>query len=88
MKEIRGRFHPSPRRKTSPSIDVTPDADALIAAALLHSSSGKTMSRCKAAAKEMGEDERARFIASTFRLMRGHDAVLREFENVRCVFEG
>ncbi|MCY3823804.1 MAG: FAD-dependent thymidylate synthase [Nitrospinae bacterium] len=68
-------------------IDVTPDADALIAAALLHSSSGKTMSRCKAAAREMSGEERARFIASTFRLMRGHDAVLREFENVRCVFE-
>ncbi len=68
-------------------IDATPDADALIAAALLHSSSGKTMSRCKAAARDMSEDERTRFIASTFRLMRGHDAVLREFENVRCVFE-
>ncbi|MCE2452532.1 MAG: FAD-dependent thymidylate synthase [Nitrospinae bacterium] len=61
-------------------IDVTPDADALIAAALLHSSSGKTMPHCKAAAREMSESERARFIAST-------DAVLREFENVRCVFE-
>ena len=68
-------------------IDATPDADALIAAALLHSSSGETMSRCKAAAQKMNEDERTRFIASTFRLMRGHDAVLREFENVRCVFE-
>ena len=68
-------------------IDATPDADALIAAALLHSSSGKTMARCKAAAREMDAEERARFIASTFKLMRGHDAVLREFENVRCVFE-
>ena len=68
-------------------IDVTPDADALVTAALLHSSSGKTMAHCKAAAQEMSENERARFIASTFRLMRGHDAVLREFENVRCVFE-
>ena len=68
-------------------VDATPDADALVAAALLHSSSGEAMSRCQAAARGMNEEERARFIASTFRLMRGHDAVLREFENVRCVFE-
>lgn len=68
-------------------VDATPDADALVAAALLHSSSGEAMSRCHAAARGMNEEERARFIASTFRLMRGHDAVLREFENVRCVFE-
>ena len=68
-------------------IDVTPDADALIAAALLHSSSGEPMSRCQAATREMSEDECSRFIASTFKFMRGHDAVLREFENVRCVFE-
>ena len=78
---------PIAREKEVSLIDVTPDADALVAAALLHSSSGKTMACCKAAAMEMSEEERARFIASTFRLMRGHDAVLREFENVRCVFE-
>ncbi len=68
-------------------VDATPDADALVIAALLHSSSGKTMARCKAAARNMSVEERTRFIASTFRHMRGHDAVLREFENVRCVFE-
>ncbi len=78
---------PIAREKDVSLVDATPDADALIAAALLHSSSGETMSRCKAAAQKMSEDERARFIASTFRFMRGHDAVLREFENVRCVFE-
>ena len=78
---------PIAREKDVSLIDATPDADALIAAALLHSSSGETMSRCKAAARKMNEEERTRFIASTFRLMRGHDAVLREFENVRCVFE-
>ena len=35
----------------------------------------------------MGEEERSRFIAETFRYMKGHDSVLREFENVRCVFD-
>ena len=68
-------------------IDATPEADALIAGALLHSSSLRSMGECLAAARRMTEEERSRFIASTFRHMKGHDPVLREFENVRCVFE-
>ncbi len=68
-------------------VDYTPNADALVTAALIHSSSGKPMSRCQATAQSMNEEERKRFIASTFRFMGGHDSVLREFENVRCVFE-
>lgn len=68
-------------------VDATPDADRLVAAALLHAASGEPMGRCRAAAWRMDADALARFIASTFRHMRGHDSVLREFENVRCVFE-
>ncbi len=68
-------------------VDATPDADALIAAALLHSSSSRPIEECRSAARAMGEEERTRFIAETFRYMKGHDSILREFENVRCVFE-
>lgn len=68
-------------------IDVTPDADILTTAALLHSSSTRPMAECRSAARAMGEEERSRFIAETFRFMKPHDSVLREFENVRCVFE-
>ncbi|MEE9275430.1 MAG: FAD-dependent thymidylate synthase, partial [bacterium] len=68
-------------------VDATPEADVLTTAALLHSSSLRSMAECRAAAREMGEEARARFIADTFRHMKGHDPVLREFENVRCVFE-
>lgn len=68
-------------------VDATPEADALIAAALLHSSSRRPMGECLAAARSMGEEERQRFMASTFRHMKSFDPVLREFENAHCVFE-
>ncbi|MBI3127980.1 MAG: FAD-dependent thymidylate synthase [Candidatus Tectomicrobia bacterium] len=68
-------------------VDATPEADALIAAALLHSGSRRPMGECLAAARAMGDEERRRFMASTFRHMKSFDPVLREFENARCVFE-
>ena len=45
------------------------------------------MAECRSAARAMGDEERTRFIAETFRHMKARDSVLREFENVRCVFE-
>ena len=45
------------------------------------------MAECRSAARAMGDEERTHFIAETFRYMKPHDSVLREFENVRCVFE-
>jgi flavin-dependent thymidylate synthase len=68
-------------------IDATPEADILTTAALLHSSSNRPIAECQSAARAMGEEDRARFVSETFRYMTNHDAVLREFENVRCVFE-
>ncbi|MEE9239736.1 MAG: FAD-dependent thymidylate synthase [bacterium] len=68
-------------------IDATPDSDILTTAALLHSSSSRPMAECRSAARAMGDEERTRFIAETFRHMKARDSVLREFENVRCVFE-
>ena len=68
-------------------VDATPEADALIAAALLHSASQRPMGECLAAARAMEDGERQRFMASTFRHMKSFDPVLREFENARCVFE-
>lgn len=68
-------------------VDATPEADILITTALLHSASSRTVEECRSAARAMGGEERAQFIAETFRHMKGHDPVLREFENVRCVFE-
>lgn len=68
-------------------VDATPVADTLIAATLLHSSSHRPIDECLAAAQSMGEGERTSYIAGTFRHMKGFDSVLREFENVRCIFE-
>lgn len=65
----------------------TPEADELVAAALLHASSSASMARCRTAARRMNEAERASFIAESFRYMKTYDPALREFENVRCVFE-
>ncbi|HBK80441.1 MAG TPA: thymidylate synthase (FAD) [Nitrospinae bacterium] len=68
-------------------VDTTPDADVLITTALLHSSSSRPIGECQAAAWAMSEEVRTHYIAETFRYMKSHDSVLREFENVRCVFE-
>ncbi len=78
---------PIARERDVSLIDATPDADILTTAALLHSSSSRPIEECQSAARAMGEEERSRFIAETFRYMKGHDSVLREFENVRCVFD-
>ncbi|MBT5369147.1 MAG: hypothetical protein HOL05_14005, partial [Nitrospinaceae bacterium] len=85
-----GHLSPSPPAHTERDVslvDATPEADILLATALLHSASSRTIEECRSAARAMGEEERTRFIAETFRHMKGHDSVLREFENVRCVFE-
>ena len=85
-----GHLSPSPEvcaEEDVSLVDATSEADILITAALLHSASSRTIEECRSAARAMGEAERTQFVAETFRHMKGHDSVLREFENVRCVFE-
>lgn len=65
----------------------TPEGDDRIIAALLHSSSGMPMIRCREIAAQLPGEEKVELIKTAFRGMRGYDSVLREFENADLHFE-
>jgi flavin-dependent thymidylate synthase len=65
----------------------TPDADARITAALLHTASGRPFTRCLAAAGQMSDGEKETFLKEAFRRMKAYDAAPRAFEQVDLLYE-
>ena len=68
-------------------IHATPHADDIIVASLMHSASDLSMARCMEMTSRMDRKDKEIFIKKTFRHMKSHDSVLREFENVDLHFE-
>jgi flavin-dependent thymidylate synthase len=68
-------------------LDVTDDAERRLAASLIFSSSGISFAEALTKAGKMGKRGRADMIVSTMKKMQSHDAVWREFESVRMIFE-
>lgn len=68
-------------------IDVTPEADARLAASIIFSARGVSMRESIAAATRLGARGRARIILGALKRLERHDSVWREFETVRFVFE-
>jgi len=65
---------------------VTPDADGRILAALLHSSSRRSLPECLALAGRMSPAQRLAVVKTALRHLRPHDSVLREFEYAEMIF--
>jgi thymidylate synthase ThyX len=68
-------------------IDVTPEADARLAASIIFSARGVSMREAIAAAARIGPKGRTRVIAGALKRLERHDSVWREFETVQFAFE-
>jgi thymidylate synthase ThyX len=68
-------------------VDVTPEADARLAAGIIFSARGVSMREATAAATRLGPKGRARVIVGALKRLERHDSVWREFETVQFVFE-
>ena len=65
----------------------TPDADTLVAAALLHAASRLPLDECRRAAAALSAEDRAGLFKVSFRCMKAWDTPLREFENADLQFD-
>jgi flavin-dependent thymidylate synthase len=68
-------------------VDVTPDAEARLAASLIFSARGGSMKEAAADAARLGRSGRSRVIRASLKRLGPHDQVWREFETVGFVFE-
>ncbi len=68
-------------------VDVTPDGDRKLAAAILFSSLNVSMKDAEKTASKLSAIEIERLVARTMRDIQPHDSVWREFENIHMLFE-
>ena len=68
-------------------VEATRDADIRLAESLVFTAGHCALTDARRAAVKMGRRGRNELIARTFRHMRPHDSVWREFERIRFVFE-
>ncbi|MDP7115364.1 MAG: FAD-dependent thymidylate synthase, partial [Myxococcota bacterium] len=68
-------------------VDVTPDADLRLVAALLHTVSRSSYGEAYRQAEALDEAGRREVVTTSMRHMELYDTMLREFEYVGCTFE-
>ncbi len=68
-------------------VGYTPNADDVLAASLLFSTAGGSMSHCLAEAKTMPPEKKKDIIKASFTNMKLYDTALREFENIDLTFD-
>jgi thymidylate synthase ThyX len=68
-------------------VEVTPDGDTLVTAALLHGASCSPWNTCLARARSLGYQEKAGVIRTALGGLQAHDTVPRAFELVGCQFD-
>ena len=73
-------------RKEVELVEYTQDADDIIAASLLHASSGLSFKKCKNKVKSLGQEEKLEIFKASWRNMQLYDSMLREFEYVNLTF--
>ena len=67
-------------------VEHTPDADDIIAASLLHTSTSLSLKKCKNKIKSLGQEEKLEIFKTSWRNMQLYDSMLREFEYVNLTF--
>ena len=67
-------------------VEVTEDADIIVAASLLHASSGLPYKECKSIVSNLTDDQRKEIFKVSWRNMQFYDSMLREFEYVNLTF--
>lgn len=68
-------------------IDATPDADAKVAAALLHSATNLSLAECRRITARLSGEEQKELFKTALGHMQAYDAAPREFEQVGLTFE-
>ncbi len=68
-------------------VDYTQDADDIIAASLLHTSSGLSFEKCKNKIKSISREEKLEIFKTSWSNMQLYDSTLREFEYVNLTFD-
>ena len=68
-------------------VDYTKDGDAMVAAALLHSSTDLSYEQCISVVKNLPKDSIAEIFKAAWRNMQFYDSMLREFEYVNLTFD-
>jgi flavin-dependent thymidylate synthase len=90
MKDDKGENGAASTQLTDDNVTLvaaTPDGDDAVIAALLHSSSRRSMADCRAMAARMSLDQKRDVITTACRHMRSYDPPLREFEHADLCFE-
>ena len=92
LPELRDHFKGKWERKRKVSagcelVDYTAKADLMLAAVLLHTSTGISFRNCRRMAKDMTGKNREEVIKKAFQHMEFYDAVLREFEHIRLTYD-
>ncbi len=92
LKELSSDIIKKPIKSVPPTqkvqlVEFTEDADTIIAASLLHTSSGLTYKQCKAIAKELTAQEQMDIFKTAWKNMQFYDSLLREFEYVNLTFD-
>ena len=67
-------------------VECTAGADDIIAASLLHTSSGLSFKSCKNKVKKLSEEKKKEIFKAAWRNMQLYDSMLREFEYVSLTF--
>lgn len=67
-------------------LEYTKETDAIVAAALLHTSSTLPYEQCRAIINNLTEEEKQRIFKTAFRNMQFYDSMLREFEYANLTF--
>ncbi len=68
-------------------VGFTEDADNIVLASLLHTSSNLTYEQCQSIVKNLSEEEKFNIFKTAWRNMQFYDSMLREFEYVNLTFE-
>ena len=67
-------------------VEYTADGDDVIAASLLHTSTGIAYQKCKSLVKELGKEQKMDIFKTAWRNMQFYDSMLREFEYANLTF--
>ncbi len=68
-------------------VEYTPDGDDIIAASLLHTSSGLPYRKCKSIVKDLLPEKKEEIFKKAWENMQFYDSMLREFEYVNLTFD-
>lgn len=68
-------------------VEYTKNADIIIAASLLHSSSNSSYKQCMSIAKQMTEEDKKNLFKTSWKNMQFYNSVLREFEYANLTYD-